>query len=150
MTADDTATDTDRDTGPVALSDPQQEFREIWARLSEEMPPSNKAWLQASVPVTLEEHTGVVAVPDEFTRGRLEGRLRVMLEDLMAKLLGRHVRLYFNANPENKIVGLQTMGVGPGDGIAVEMVLKEPGIYPAVNHMFGHAAHGAIALLEAE
>jgi nitrite reductase (NO-forming) len=57
---------------------------------------------------------------------------------------------YFNANPENKIVGLQTMGVGPGDGIAVELVLKEPGVYPAVNHMFGHAAHGAIALLEAE
>jgi chromosomal replication initiator protein len=100
MTADDTATDTDRTTGPVALSDPQQEFREIWARLSEEMPPSNKAWLQASVPVTLEEHTGVVAVPDEFTRGRLEGRLRVMLEDLMAKLLGRHVRLYFDVDPE--------------------------------------------------
>jgi nitrite reductase (NO-forming) len=57
---------------------------------------------------------------------------------------------YFNANPENKIVGLQTMGVGPGDGIAVELTLQEPGIYPAVNHMFGHAAHGAIALLEAE
>ncbi|HEV2129200.1 MAG TPA: multicopper oxidase domain-containing protein [Thermomicrobiales bacterium] len=57
---------------------------------------------------------------------------------------------YFNANPENKIVGLQSMMVGPGDGIAVELTLKEPGVYPAVNHAFGHAAHGAIALLEAE
>lgn len=57
---------------------------------------------------------------------------------------------YFNANPENKIVGLQSMTVGPGDGIAVELTLTEPGLYPAVNHAFGHAAHGAIALLEAE
>lgn len=56
---------------------------------------------------------------------------------------------YFNANPANKIVGLQSMSVGPGDGIAVEFTLTEPGLYPAVNHAFGHAAHGAIALLEA-
>ncbi len=94
MTADDAVTES------VAGSPPPQDFREIWSRLSEEMPPSNKAWLQASVPVTLEEQTGVVAVPDEFTRGRLEGRLRVMLEDLLAKILGRHVRLYFDVDPE--------------------------------------------------
>jgi chromosomal replication initiator protein len=69
-----------------------------WARIIDEMPPSNKAWLQASVPVTLEEQTMVVAVPDEFTRSRLEGRLRVLLEDLLAKTLGRHVRLYFDVD----------------------------------------------------
>jgi nitrite reductase (NO-forming) len=57
---------------------------------------------------------------------------------------------YFNANPKNKIVGQQSMSVGPGDGMCVELTLHEPGIYPAVNHAFGHAAHGAIALLHAE
>jgi len=57
---------------------------------------------------------------------------------------------YFNANPKNKIVGQQSMSVGPGDGMCVELTLHEPGIYPAVNHAFGHAAHGAIALLQAE
>ncbi len=57
---------------------------------------------------------------------------------------------YWNANPENRVVGLQSMPVGPGDGIAVEFTPVEPGVYPAVNHAFGHAAHGAIALLEAE
>ena len=56
---------------------------------------------------------------------------------------------YLNANPQNKMVGLQTMAVGPGDGICVELTLHEPGIYPAVNHAFGHAAHGAVALLQA-
>ncbi|MCC7021494.1 MAG: multicopper oxidase domain-containing protein [Thermomicrobiales bacterium] len=57
---------------------------------------------------------------------------------------------YLNANPQNKMVGLQSMAVGPGDGICVELTLEEPGEYPAVNHAFGHAAHGAVAILKAE
>ena len=55
-----------------------------------------------------------------------------------------------NANPRNELFGLQSMTIGPGDGACVEFTLEEPGIYPAVNHAFGHAAHGAIALLQAE
>lgn len=57
---------------------------------------------------------------------------------------------YLNANPANKFVGQQSISVGPGDGACVEFVLDEPGIYTAVNHAFGHATHGAIALLNAE
>lgn len=57
---------------------------------------------------------------------------------------------YVNANPENKLTGLQSISIGPGDGACVELTIKEPGTYPAVNHAFGHAAHGAIALLQAE
>jgi chromosomal replication initiator protein len=75
-------------------------FPDIWARIIDEMPPANKAWLQASAPVSLQDSSAVVAVPDEFTRGRLEGRLRVMLEDLLAKTVGRQVRLVFDVDPE--------------------------------------------------
>jgi nitrite reductase (NO-forming) len=57
---------------------------------------------------------------------------------------------YVNANPANKLAGLQSISIGPGDGACVELTINEPGIYPAVNHAFGHAAHGAIALLHAE
>jgi nitrite reductase (NO-forming) len=59
-------------------------------------------------------------------------------------------RVYLNANPKNEMVGMQGVSVGPGDGACVEFTLDEPGTYVAVNHAFGHAAHGAIALLEAE
>ena len=59
-------------------------------------------------------------------------------------------RAYVNANPNNLLQGLQSITIGPGDGACVELTLEEPGLYPAVNHAFGHAAHGAIALLEAE
>jgi nitrite reductase (NO-forming) len=59
-------------------------------------------------------------------------------------------RVYLGGNPANTFTGLQAMTVGPGDGACFELTLDEPGIYPAVNHAFGHAAHGSIALLEAE
>jgi nitrite reductase (NO-forming) len=58
-------------------------------------------------------------------------------------------RAYVNANPHNVLSGLQSMAVGPGDGICVEFTLDQPGTYPAVNHAFGHAAQGAVALLQA-
>lgn len=57
--------------------------------------------------------------------------------------------VYLNANPNNKFEGLQTISVGPGDGVACEIIFDEPGEYIAVNHSFGHAAHGAIAKIHA-
>lgn len=57
--------------------------------------------------------------------------------------------VYLNANPNNKLEGLQTISVGPGDGVACEIIFDEPGEYIAVNHSFGHAAHGAIAKIHA-
>ncbi|MCC6673773.1 MAG: nitrite reductase, partial [Thermomicrobiales bacterium] len=57
---------------------------------------------------------------------------------------------YVGGNPQNKQIGVQSISIGPGDGCCVEFTLDEPGLYTAVNHAFGHAAHGAIALLQAE
>jgi nitrite reductase (NO-forming) len=59
-------------------------------------------------------------------------------------------RVCVNANPQNALFGLQSWTIGPGDGACFELTLEEAGVYPAVNHAFGHAAHGAIALLQAE
>ena len=58
-------------------------------------------------------------------------------------------KAYVNANPKNELVGLQSISIGPGDGACVEFTLDEPGDYVAVNHAFGHATHGAIAVLHA-
>jgi nitrite reductase (NO-forming) len=59
-------------------------------------------------------------------------------------------KAYVNANPKNVMEGLQTISIGPGDGACVELTFDEPGTYIAVNHAFGHAAHGAQALIVAE
>ncbi len=58
-------------------------------------------------------------------------------------------KAYVNANPANELTGLQSITIGPGDGACVEFTVEEPGEYVAVNHAFGHAAHGAIAILSA-
>ncbi|HEY8448031.1 MAG TPA: multicopper oxidase domain-containing protein [Thermomicrobiales bacterium] len=57
--------------------------------------------------------------------------------------------VYINGNPANKLVGLQSVTIGPGDGAVVEFTLDEPGEYPFVNHAFGHAAHGAVGIFQA-
>jgi nitrite reductase (NO-forming) len=59
-------------------------------------------------------------------------------------------RVCVNANPKNQLFDLQSVTIGPGDSACVEFTLDEPGTYPAVNHAFGHAAHGAVALLQAQ
>ena len=58
-------------------------------------------------------------------------------------------KAYVNANPNNLLQGLQSITIGPGDGACVEFTLEEPGDYLAVNHAFGHASHGAAAMLRA-
>ncbi len=57
---------------------------------------------------------------------------------------------YINANPANPLHGLQGITIGPGDGACVEFTVEAPGEYIAVNHAFGHASHGAIAVFHAE
>lgn len=57
---------------------------------------------------------------------------------------------YINANPANELHGLQGITIGPGDGACVEFTVEEAGEYVAVNHAFGHASHGAMAVFHAE
>lgn len=59
-------------------------------------------------------------------------------------------KVYMNANPQNVMHGMQGVSIGPGDGACVELTFDTPGTYIAVNHSFGHAAHGAQALIIAE
>ncbi|MFP5252462.1 MAG: chromosomal replication initiator protein DnaA [Actinomycetes bacterium] len=72
----------------------------VWRTLVEDLPPSQRAWLAASSPVTLHEHTAIIAVADEFTRNQLEGRLRTRLEDALGHAFGRHVRIAVTVDPE--------------------------------------------------
>jgi nitrite reductase (NO-forming) len=58
-------------------------------------------------------------------------------------------KAYINAHPRNELHGLQSITIGPGDGASVEFTVEEPGDYVAVNHSFGHASHGAVAVLRA-
>ena len=70
-----------------------------WRTIMAELQPTQQAWLRASEPVTLHESTAIVAVPNDFTRGQLEGRLRGQLEDALSDAFGREIRLAVTVNP---------------------------------------------------
>nr|WP_202891656.1 chromosomal replication initiator protein DnaA [Kribbella shirazensis] len=63
------------------------------------LPPNQRAWLTNSRPVTLHESTAIVAVPDDFTRGQLETRLRPDLERILTESFGRDIRIAVTVDP---------------------------------------------------
>jgi chromosomal replication initiator protein len=77
-----------------------QDLLTVWRELVDDLPPNQRAWLTASKPVALHENTAIVAVGDDFTRGRLEGRLRVNLEDALSAAFGIPVRIAVTVDPD--------------------------------------------------
>jgi chromosomal replication initiator protein len=71
----------------------------IWRRLLDDLPPAQRAWLEASVPRGIHESTVLVAVGDEFTRSRIDGRVRTRLEDALSTAFGTSLRLTFTVEP---------------------------------------------------
>ena len=65
----------------------------LWPGIVENLPPNQRMWLTTSQPLMLAENTAVVAVPNEFTRTQLEGRLRTRIEDALSEQIGKPVRL---------------------------------------------------------
>jgi chromosomal replication initiator protein len=76
-----------------------KDLTEAWARVLAGLPPNQRAWLTNSRPVTLHESTAIVAVPDDFTRGQLETRLRPDLERILTESFGRDIRIAVTVDP---------------------------------------------------
>ncbi|WP_344161686.1 chromosomal replication initiator protein DnaA [Kribbella yunnanensis] len=72
---------------------------DAWTRVLAGLPPNQRAWLTNSRPVTLHESTAIVAVPDDFTRGQLETRLRPDLERILSESFGRDIRIAVTVDP---------------------------------------------------
>ncbi|MEV5960680.1 chromosomal replication initiator protein DnaA [Kribbella sp. NPDC051952] len=81
---------------PVA---PVMDLGDAWSRVLAGLPPNQRAWLTNSRPVTLHESTAIVAVPDDFTRGQLETRLRPDLERILTESFGRDIRIAVTVDP---------------------------------------------------
>ena len=65
-----------------------------------ELQPNQRAWLEASAPVTLHGNQAIIEVVDEFTRGQLEGRLRAQIEEGLTAVFGHEIRLGVTVNPQ--------------------------------------------------
>jgi chromosomal replication initiator protein len=90
---------TDGAQGTTGTS-PGADLNEVWHTLVDDLQPNHRAWLRTSQPVTLHEHTAIIAVPNEFTRQQLEGRLRTRLEDSLTHAFGQQIRIAVTVNPQ--------------------------------------------------
>ncbi len=52
-----------------------------------------------------------------------------------------------SGNPANRLTGVQTVVVGPGDAYTVDVIPQHEGAYPLVTHSLTDALRGAIAVL---
>ncbi len=81
------------------MDDQQVDLQTAWQQIVEDLQPNQRAWLRPSVPVTLHENTAIIAVPNDFTRNQLEGRLRNHIEDALTEGFGREIRMLVTVNP---------------------------------------------------
>ena len=70
-----------------------RELDVLWPAILDSLAPNQRVWLSSSKPVMLAESTAVIAVPNEFTRTQLEGRLRTRLEDALSDSLNNPIRI---------------------------------------------------------
>jgi chromosomal replication initiator protein len=78
---------------------PEADLGQAWWSVVGQLQPNQRAWLQASAPVTLHGDQAIIEVVDEFTRGQLEGRLRAEIEEGLTAVFGRDIRLGVTVNP---------------------------------------------------
>src|SRR3954452_4811256 len=78
---------------------PETDLEQAWWSVVGELQPNQRAWLEASAPVTLHGNQAIIEVVDEFTRGQLEGRLRAQIEESLTAVFGREIRLGVTVNP---------------------------------------------------
>jgi chromosomal replication initiator protein len=107
-----------------------RDLDEAWSRVLAGLPPNQRAWLTNSRPVTLHESTAIVAVPDDFTRGQLETRLRPDLERILSASFGRDIRIAVTVDPsldpEQEPTGKHRIPERPGITVPAEPVIGQP------------------------
>ncbi len=72
---------------------------EAWHSLVSDLQPHQQAWLHHCEPMTLHESSAIIAVPNEFTRSQVEGRLRNQLEEGLTEAYSREIRIVVAVNP---------------------------------------------------
>ncbi len=82
-----------------SVEDQHTDLEAAWWSVVAELQPNQRAWLEASAPVTLHGNQAIIEVVDEFTRTQLEGRLRNQVEAGLTSTFGREIRLGVTVNP---------------------------------------------------
>ena len=75
------------------------DLTDAWRAVLDNIQPNQRAWLSACDPVTVHDELAIIAVPDEFTRTQVEGRLSAELEGALSEVFGRKIGLGTTINP---------------------------------------------------
>ncbi|WP_121253987.1 chromosomal replication initiator protein DnaA [Nocardioides ferulae] len=120
------------------------DLHEAWRGVVADLQAHQRAWLRASDPVTLHESTAIIAVPNDFTRGQLEGRLRGQLEDALTVAFGREIRIAVTVNPAlEHSADTDGVSTNPHDDMSTHQPVDidlvrddrpEPGTHPTEHH----------------
>ncbi|NLT31501.1 MAG: chromosomal replication initiator protein DnaA [Propionibacterium sp.] len=73
---------------------------EAWIQVSERIDRSNQHWIRSSRPMTQYDDTLVLAVPNNFTRDRIEDRLRPDIEQILGTIYSRPIRIAVTIDPD--------------------------------------------------
>jgi chromosomal replication initiator protein len=121
-------------SGNAEIKAEVQDLTEAWARVLAGLPPNQRAWLTNSRPVTLHESTAIVAVPDDFTRGQLETRLRPDLERILTESFGRDIRIAVTVDP--------SLDPELREPAPAQPVVQATGLQPAQSFQANHSLGG--------
>lgn len=85
--------------GATSDSDPSS-LPDIWSQILADAPPEHRGWLMHTKPMTVHESTAFVAVPNDFTRDRIETKMRNTIEQALGHHFGRPLRLALTVDPD--------------------------------------------------
>ena len=85
---------------PEVPAPPVVSLDKAWADILREVDNPTRAWLGNTKPLTVHESTVMVAVPNEFTRERIESRLRHALEESLSDIFNKPMRLAITIEPD--------------------------------------------------
>lgn len=80
------------------VADP--DLRSVWEHLVHNADAASQGWLRLMRPVALHDGTLMAAVGNDFTRNRVESRLRAWIEDELTDLRGRPTALAVTIDPD--------------------------------------------------
>lgn len=76
-----------------------EELIAAWPKVVDELQPNQSAWAKMGQPVAIHGGSAIIAVPSEFARNQLEGRLRAEIDDALTSLLGRPISIAVTVDP---------------------------------------------------
>jgi chromosomal replication initiator protein len=88
-------------TQPLTGSDATSsaDLKAAWTFVWTSSDAATRGWLQGMQPVTMHDSLVILAVANEFTRDRVESRMRPLIEDQLSQFYSRPIRLAIDVDP---------------------------------------------------